>query len=286
MWAPRLRPAISKTVEEHRIGSWQEGISLVALSATAGRLRLKISLFITCYNDTLFPQTGKAVVTVLERVGHTVDFPLAQTCCGQMHYNMGYAKEALPMMKHFLRVFDKAEVICIPSASCVAMIRDHYPKMAAQTEDPAVIAQVETLLPRIFEFSELLIDRLGVLDVGAFYPHTVTLHTSCHSLRTLKVGDKPLRLLQNVRGITLKELSESDQCCGFGGMFAIKNAEVSAAMLSDKLHCVLDTGAEICTAGDNSCLMHIGGALSRQRTGVKCLHLAEILAATGKEPAA
>ena len=247
---------------------------------------MKISLFITCYNDTLFPQTGKAVVSVLERLGHTVEFPLEQTCCGQMHYNMGYAKEALPMMLHFLKVFHDAEAVCIPSASCVAMIRDHYVKMAALTEDAAVIRQVDELLPRIYEFSELLVDRLGVVDVGAFYPHTVTLHTSCHSLRTLHVGDKPLRLLENVRGLTIKELGDSDQCCGFGGMFAIKNADVSAGMLADKLQCILDTGAEVCTAGDNSCLMHIGGALSRQQTGVKCVHLAEILAGTEKKASA
>lgn len=239
-----------------------------------------ISLFITCYNDTLFPETGKAVVTVLERLGHAVEFRKAQTCCGQMHYNTGYQREAVPMMLNFLQIFRDAGVICVPSSSCVAMIRDHFPKMAAESGDPAVRQDVESLLPRIFEFSELLVDKLGVTDVGAFYPHTVTLHSSCHSLRSLHVGDKPASLLRNVRGLKLIELRDSDQCCGFGGTFAIKNAEVSAAMLSEKVTCVLDTQAEICTAGDNSCLMHIGGALSRQRTGVRCLHLAEILAAT------
>jgi L-lactate dehydrogenase complex protein LldE len=241
---------------------------------------LVISLFITCYNDTLFPETGKAVVRVLERLGHTVEFLSAQTCCGQMHYNTGYQNEAYPMMRNFLSVFRGAEVICIPSASCVAMMRDHYPKMARETNDPMVIQEVDDILPRVYEFSELLIDKLGVSDVGAFYPHTVTLHTSCHSLRSLHVGDKPARLLRSVRGLNLIDLPESDECCGFGGTFAVKNPEVSAAMLSDKLQGVLSTGAEICTAGDNSCLMHIGGGLSRQRTGVRCLHLAEILAAT------
>ena len=242
---------------------------------------MRISLFITCYNDTLFPETGKAVVSVLERLGHTVEFLPPQTCCGQMHYNTGYQQQAFPMMRHFLEVFGDAEVICIPSASCVAMIRDHYPKMAAMTGEPALINAVSETLLRIFEFSELLVDKLKTTDVGAFYPHTVTLHTSCHSLRSLRVGDKPRRLLEKVRGLSLAELPESDQCCGFGGTFAIKNAEVSAAMLSEKLRCVLETGAEVCTAGDNSCLMHIGGGLSRLRAGVKCLHLAEILAGTG-----
>ncbi len=246
---------------------------------------VRISLFITCYNDTLFPETGKAVVRVLERLGHQVYFPRAQTWCGQMHYNTGYHKDALRLMKHFVTVFADAEVVCVPSSSCVAMIRDHYPKMAAQTGEAALQKQVHSLLGRIFELSELLVDRLGVTDVGAFYPHTVTLHPSCHSLRSLHLGDKPKRLLAGVRGLTSIDLPESEQCCGFGGTFAIKNAEVSAAMLSEKLHCVLSTGAEICTAVDNSCLMHIGGALSRQRTGVKVLHLAEILASNEKEPA-
>jgi L-lactate dehydrogenase complex protein LldE len=241
---------------------------------------LKISLFVACYNDTLFPETGKAVVRVLERLGHEVEFRQAQTCCGQMHYNTGYQKDALPMMRHFLNVFADAEVICVPSSSCVAMIRDHYPKMAVQTGDAELERKVAAVLRRVFEFSELLVDKLGVTDAGAFYPHAVTLHPSCHSLRSLHLGDKPRRLLECVRGLTYLQLPEGDQCCGFGGTFAIKNAEVSAAMLSDKVRCVLDTGAEVCAAVDNSCLMHIGGALSRQRTGVKVLHLAEILAST------
>jgi L-lactate dehydrogenase complex protein LldE len=241
---------------------------------------MKISLFITCYNDTLFPETGKAVVSLLERLGHEVEFRSAQTCCGQMHYNTGYQREAFPLLRHFVSVFEGADVICVPSSSCVAMMRDHYPKMAAASGDERLIAQVEDLLPRIFEFSELLIDKLGVTDVGAFFPHTVTLHPSCHSLRSLHVGDKPVRLLNQVRGLQLLELPAAEQCCGFGGTFAVKNAEVSAAMLSEKARCVLDTGAEVCVALDTSCLMHIGGALRRQRTGVRCLHLAQVLAST------
>jgi L-lactate dehydrogenase complex protein LldE len=240
---------------------------------------LTIDLFITCYNDTLFPETGKAVVKVLERLGHKVTFAREQSCCGQMHYNTGYQRQALPMMKHFLEVFEEAETICIPSSSCVAMIRDHYPKMAACCDDPLIAGKVANLLPRVFEFSELLVDKLNIVDVGAFYPHSVTLHPSCHSLRSLQVGDKPERLLRGVRGLTLTDLPNSDTCCGFGGTFAIKNAEVSVAILSEKIQSLLSTQAEVCTALDNSCLMHIGGALSRQRTGVKCLHLAEILAA-------
>jgi len=243
---------------------------------------LLVSLFITCYNDTLFPNTGKAVVSVLERLGHTVEFREAQTCCGQMHYNTGYRRDAVPMMRRFVDTFQDAETICIPSSSCVAMIRDHYPKMAAWAGDAGLIEAVENLQQRVFEFSELLVDKLGVTDVGAFFPHAVTLHPACHSLRSLHVGRKPAQLLQEVRGLELIDLPEASECCGFGGTFAVKNAEVSAAMLSSKVRCVMDTGAEVCTALDNSCLMHIGGSLSRQRAGVRCLHIAEILASTEK----
>jgi L-lactate dehydrogenase complex protein LldE len=242
-----------------------------------------ISLFITCYNDTLFPETGKAVVAVLERLGHVVEFRREQTCCGQMHYNTGYAGDARRLMEHLLQVFDGAELICIPSASCVAMIREHYPKMAGASGDPALAARVDELLPRVFEFTELLVGPLGVTDVGASFPHTVTLHPSCHSLRSLHLGDTARRLLEAVRGLALVELPEWDQCCGFGGTFALKNADVSTAMASDKVRCVLETGADVCTAADNSCLMQIGGALSRGGAGVRCLHIAELLAAT--EPA-
>lgn len=237
-----------------------------------------ISLFITCYNDTLFPETGKAVVSVLERLGHTVEFRAAQTCCGQMHYNTGYQRDALHLMRKLVDQFHDAEVVCIPSSSCVAMIRDHYPGMADQAGEPGLARQVAELLPRVFEFTELLVDKLGVENVGAFFPHQVTLHASCHGLRSLQLGDRPARLLRAVRGLTLLDLSDSDQCCGFGGTFSVKNPEVSAAMLSDKLQRVLLTGAEVCTAVDNSCLMHIGGGLQRQRTGVRTMHLAEILA--------
>jgi len=245
---------------------------------------MQISLFITCYNDTLFPETGKAVVRVLERLGHQVEFRSAQTCCGQMHYNTGYAGDALSIMRHFVRVFDDAEVICVPSSSCVAMIRDHYPKMAAETGAAALQRQVTALLPRVFEFSELLVDKLGVTDVGAFYPHAVTLHTPCHALRSLHVRDQPIALLRSVRGLRFVDLPRYDECCGFGGTFAIKNPDVSVAMLNDKIDCIRETKAEVCAATDNSCLMHIGGGLRRQQTAVRCVHLAEILAAEIAEP--
>lgn len=239
---------------------------------------MRISLFITCYNDTLFPETGKAVVAVLERLGHEVEFRAAQTCCGQMHYNSGYWADALPMMRQFVEVFRDAPVICAPSSSCVAMIRDHFPKMAAESRDRALEHDVAEMIPRVFEFSELLTDKLGVLNVGASFAHKVTLHASCHSIRSLHVGDRPERLLREVGGLELVPLARADECCGFGGTFAIKNAEVSEAMLADKLAGIEGTGAAVCTALDNSCLMHIGGGLRRQGSPIHCMHLAEILA--------
>jgi L-lactate dehydrogenase complex protein LldE len=241
---------------------------------------MQIALFITCFNDTLFPETGRAMVRLLERLGHTVDFRMDQTCCGQMHYNTGYQREALPLIRRFVDIFRDAEVVVAPSASCAGMVRDMYRHAAEQSGDRRLAADVAALAPRVFELSEFLVHQLGVVDVGAYYPHRVTYHPTCHSLRVLRVGDAPLRLLRAVRGIDLVELPNADQCCGFGGTFAIKNADTSMAMLSDKLRCVLDTRAEVCAAADNSCLMQIGGALHRQRAGVRTVHLAEILAAT------
>ena len=223
---------------------------------------MRVALFITCFNDTLFPAAGRAVVEVLERVGCTVEFPLEQTCCGQMHVNSGYEHEAVGLMSRFARVFSGFDAVVSPSASCVAHVRERIPDA-----------------PYVFELTEFLIDELGVVDVGASFPHRVTLHPTCHSLRLLGIGDRPQRLLEAVRGIDLVSLEGERECCGFGGTFAVKNADTSMAMLSDKVRHVLDTRAEVCTSADTSCLMHIGGALSRGRTGVRTQHLAEILAA-------
>jgi L-lactate dehydrogenase complex protein LldE len=238
----------------------------------------RVSLFITCFNDTLFPQTGRAVVALLERLGVAIDFPMEQTCCGQMHFNTGYAEETIPLVRRFVKVFGDSELVVSPSASCVGMVRDYYPRVAELAGDAGLAREVEAIGPRVLELTELLVDRLGVEDVGAFFPRRVTYHPTCHSLRMLKVGDRPLRLLRAVRGIEVVELPEAGECCGFGGTFAIKNADTSIAMLSDKVRTILETGAEVCVSADNSCLMHIGGALSRQRAGVRTMHIAEILA--------
>ena len=244
---------------------------------------MRAALFITCFNDTLFPETGRATVEVLERLGVEVDFPLAQTCCGQMHFNTGYQREAIPLVRRFVEVFVGYDAVVAPSGSCVSMVRELYPMAAELAGDRDLTGRIEDLGPKVFELSEFLAKKLGVTEVGAYYPHRVTYHPTCHSLRMLEVGDAPLSLLRNVRGIDLVELSEAEECCGFGGTFAVKNADTSAAMLSDKIRRVLDTEAEFCTAGDNSCLMHIGGGLGRLRAGVRTVHLAEILASQGGE---
>ena len=243
---------------------------------------MRISLFITCFNDTLFPKSGQATVEVLERLGHTVEFRREQTCCGQMHFNTGYQREALPLVRRFVQVFRDADVVVAPSASCVGMVREFYGLAAELADDAALAREIAILQPRVFELSEFLVDKLHVSDVGAYFPHRVTYHQTCHSLRVIRVGAAPLTLLQNVRGIDLVPLPDADQCCGFGGTFAVKNADTSMAMLGDKLRAVRDTKAEYCVAADNSCLMHIGGALHRERAGIKTLHLAEVLAQTDR----
>jgi L-lactate dehydrogenase complex protein LldE len=228
----------------------------------------------------LFPQVGQATVRLLERLGHEVAFPQGQTCCGQMHTNTGYLREALPLVRRYVSVFEDCEVVVVPSGSCTGSVRHQHAMVARRFGDEALARRAEAVAARTFELSELLVDVLGVEDVGAYYPHRVTYHPTCHSLRLLRVGDRPLRLLRRVAGIDLVELPDAEVCCGFGGTFAIKNGAVSTAMLADKMRSVLATGAEVCTAGDSSCLMHIGGGLSRLNAGTSTIHLAEILAAT------
>ena len=243
---------------------------------------MRVALFITCYNDTLFPETGKAVVRILERLGHTVEFPAGQTCCGQMHWNTGYQEEALPLVARFVEQFEHAEAVVVPSSSCVAMMREHYAlaaeRIAREGGDGTLVERVAALLPRVWEFTEFLTKKLGLTDVGAYYPHRVTYHASCHGLRSLGLGDGPEKLLKAVSGLKLVPLERVELCCGFGGTFAVKNADVSGAMLEEKLQAVLKTGAEECTACDNSCLMHMNGGLHRMRAGVRTIHIAEILA--------
>jgi L-lactate dehydrogenase complex protein LldE len=242
---------------------------------------LRVALFATCLVDALFPDVGRATVTLLERLGQRVEFPLEQSCCGQMHANSGYFEADL--VRRYVDVFSSYDAVIVPSGSCAASIHHQHPMVARAAGDERLATRAEAVAAKTYELSQFVIDVLGTEDVGAYFPHRVTYHPTCHSLRSLAVGDRPVRLLKKVRGLELVALPRWDECCGFGGTFAVKNVDTSAAMLADKMDAVIDTGAEVVCAGDRSCLMHIGGGLDRIRAGVRTLHLAEILANTERE---
>lgn len=247
---------------------------------------MRVALFITCYNDMLFPEVGRAMVSLLRRLGQDVEFPAEQTCCGQMHFNSGYQDACIPLVARFVEAFAGYDAIVTPSGSCASMVRRYHPlvaELAGERGDTGLAERVAEVSPHVFELSEFLVDELGVTDVGAWFPHTVAFHPTCHSTRLLGVGDRPTRLLGGVSGLTLVDLPRSEACCGFGGTFAVKNADTSVAMGLDKVDDVLGSGADVLTAGDTSCLMHIGGLLSRRRSPVRVMHLAEILASTGPD---
>ncbi|GAA1187476.1 (Fe-S)-binding protein [Streptomyces hebeiensis] len=237
---------------------------------------MRAALFVTCVNDALYPSTGIATVRLLERLGVAVDFPDAQSCCGQPQFNTGYRRETEPLVRRMVRAFEEYEYVVTPSGSCAAMIRHHYPKFGDRA--------AASLAARTYELTEFLADVLGVTDVGAYFPHTVTYHPSCHGLRVLGLGDRPRRLLDAVRGLRLRELPGAEECCGFGGTFAVKNSDVSVAMGRDKVDNAVSTGAGVLCGADNSCLMHIGAIASRADAPLRPVHLAEILASTEEEP--
>ncbi|CDR04945.1 (Fe-S)-binding protein [Streptomyces iranensis] len=245
---------------------------------------MRVALFITCVNDTLYPRTGQAVVTLLERLGVKVGFPEAQSCCGQPQFNTGYRHETEPLLRRYATAFRDYEYVVTPSGSCAAMVRDNYPRMgakaAAEGRGQELADAAAEAVPKTYELTEFLTDVLKVTDVGAYYPHTVTYHPTCHGLRMLKLGDRPRSLLAAVKGLNLVELPGAEECCGFGGTFAVKNAAVSAAMGADKARNITATGAEAVCTLDNSCQLHIGGTLARQGSAVRPVHLAEILAST------
>jgi L-lactate dehydrogenase complex protein LldE len=241
---------------------------------------MRVALMVTCINDALYPETGKAVVRLLRRLGVDVEFPAGQTCCGQPMVNTGYLDEAVPVVRAFVSAFEGYDAVVVPSGSCAGSARHQHSIVARRSGDPGLADAVSELSPKVHELSQFLVDVLGVEDVGAYFPHTVTYHPTCHSLRMLGLGDRPLRLLEHVRGLRLVDLPGAEECCGFGGTFALKNSDTSVAMGTDKARRVQETGAEVLVAGDNSCLMHVGGLLSRQRAGVRVMHLAEVLAAT------
>lgn len=250
---------------------------------------MRIALFTTCLVDGVFPQAAAATVRLLERLGHEVVVPPGQACCGQMHVNSGYPGQAEPVVRNHVRAFwpvveGEWDAVVAPSGSCVGSTRHQQARVAHRAGDDALARAAEAVAARTYELSELLVDVLGVTDVGAWFPRTVTYHPTCHSLRLLRVGDRPTRLLERVGGLRLVELADADQCCGFGGTFALKNSGTSSAMVADKAGCVVASGAEVVTAGDWSCLMNIDGALARGGSGVHAAHLAEILASTREDP--
>lgn len=249
---------------------------------------MRIALFITCLADGLYPDVGKATVRLLERLGHQVVFPKAQTCCGQAHTNTGYFPQAAQLVRHQTDTFEEAlaagaDAIVAPSGSCVGSVRHQHAMVARKVGDEKLASRAESVSAHTFELSEFLVDKLGVTDVGARFPHRVTYHPTCHSMRMVHVGDKPLQLLRAVRDIDLVELPAAEQCCGFGGTFALKNAATSSAMLADKTAHVAETGAQVLTAGDASCLMHIAGGLHHEGKNIRTVHLAEILACADLE---
>jgi len=246
---------------------------------------MRASLFITCYNDTLYPETGRAVVRLLERLGVEVEFHPQQTCCGQMHANTGFRGEAFSQAKRFVRLYQETETVVIPSSSCVAMIRDQYPGLFEELGNEELRRQYAALLPRVYELSEFLIDRLSVEDVGAYFPHRVVYHASCHGVRALHLGERPYRLLAKVRGLALATLENVDRCCGFGGTFAVKYGELSDAIVARKSDKIVATGADTLLAGDLGCLMNMAGKLQCQGKPVKARHIAEVLAGMTDEPA-
>ncbi|KHL02674.1 (Fe-S)-binding protein [Sinomonas humi] len=268
---------------------------------------MKIALFATCIVDAMYPRVAQATVQILERLGHEVVFPAGQACCGQMHLNSGYFREALPVVENHVRAFESGfnsgeyDVAVAPSGSCVASVKHQHAMVARwavergdKRADATLEARADAVGERTYELSQLLTDVLGVTDaaaqLGSYLPGAITYHPSCHGMRLLRLGDRPLSLLRTVEALNVVALPEADQCCGFGGTFSIKNADVSSAMLADKVENICGTGAGACAGGDVSCLMHIGGGLSREgRTTesgapVRTVHLAEVLASTRENP--
>lgn len=250
---------------------------------------MRIALAATCIADAMFPQAPMATVKLLERLGHTVIFPKEQVCCGQMHVNTGFLDKAVPVIENHVNTFapvldNEWDVVVIPSGSCAGAIRHQQAMVCTRAGKPELAKTASAVAAKTYELSELLIDVLGVTDVGAYFPHRVTFHPTCHSMRLLRVGDRPYQLLKEVAGIDLVELPGADECCGFGGTFAVKNADTSSAMLADKVKNIESTAARVVSAGDYSCLMNIGGGLNRNKSNVTTMHLAEILASTKEDP--
>ena len=236
----------------------------------------RVSLFVTCIVDQLFPKVGMAMAEVLERIGYEVDFPEAQTCCGQPAFNTGYRSEAREVARHFLQVFRDAEYVVVPSGSCTSMITHHYAELFSK--EPEMLALAHAMETRVWEFSKFLIEVAKVEDVGARLEDVATFHDSCHGLRELGIKQGPRRLLAHVQGLELREMDIAEECCGFGGTFSVKFPELSGGMTRTKVESIVRTGAKTVVGVDASCLMQIQGVLSRAGLPIRTLHLAEVLA--------
>lgn len=236
---------------------------------------MKVSLFVTCLGDAFFPEAGVATVKLLRRLGVDVDFPHAQTCCGQPHFNSGFHDLARDLARHTIRTFANGQIVVTPSGSCAAMIKLEYPKLFEN--DLVWHGRAEDLARRTHELADFLVNVLGVENVGARFQAKATYHMACH-LRGLGIESEPERLLRNVRGLELVPLERHDECCGFGGSFAVRFPGISGAMVTDKANFIEQTGADVCVATDAGCLMNIGGCLRRRSSKVRTMHLAEILA--------
>ncbi len=238
----------------------------------------RVSLFVTCIVDMIYPDTGMSVVEVLERLGVEVDFPEAQTCCGQMGFNAGYRAEARDLARRFVEVFESAEVIVAPSGSCVSMVRHFYPELLG--DDPAWSGRMQAVIDKTWELTEYLVDGLGVTDVGAKLeqPIKIAIHDACHGLRGLGLKEEPRALLRSVGNVELTELTGADQCCGFGGLFAIKMPDVSGAILDEKIAHISASDADMIVTCDVSCMTQMNGGLSRQNKAGRVVHIADVLA--------
>jgi len=235
-----------------------------------------VQLFITCLVDSFYPQTGEAIVSILRRLGVDVDFQRDQTCCGQPPFNSGLRAEARPIVEHTIRVFEKTTGdIVIPSGSCAHMIKHEYIELFL--DDPIWLRRAEALSSRVYEFTEYLVDKLGVTDLGAQWDGALTYHPSCHALRSMKIDHQPRALLENVKGATLVELPAAEDCCGFGGMFSVEHPELSAEWLKRKIGNLEKTESPTLVVTESGCLMHIAGGLHRQKRPQKVMHIAEIL---------
>jgi L-lactate dehydrogenase complex protein LldE len=235
-----------------------------------------VSLFIPCIIDDIYPEVGEAMVSLLRKLGMGLAYPADQTCCGQPAFNAGYRKEAVAAAKHFIKTFEREELIVCPSGSCVSMVRHHYAELFR--DDPAWLERARSVGSRVFELSEYLVDVVGVEDLGASYQGKVTYHDSCHLLRGLGVREQPRRLIRRVKGIEFVEMNDSDRCCGFGGSFSFKYADISSAILEDKVKNIVDSGADTVVGCDMGCLMNIEGMLSRKHPSIRTMHIAQLLA--------